>query len=199
MYWYKFISTVLHPIVMPTVGILLYFILLPLNISEKQQYATLSIVFICTYIVPLLLLGFLRTTGSIKTTQVKTVKERKIPVFFMILLFILLGKMFFNTFLSRDIGLLFYGTALALIIVYFIFFLEIKTSLHMLSIGGFIGFFLIFQQSYSYTILPVIIVLILLAGLLGTSRLYLKAHTPQEVYLGFFVGLISQFLIFWVL
>lgn len=199
MYWHKFISTILHPIVMPTAGILLYFILSPLNISEKQQYAALSIVFICTYIVPLLLLGFLKTTGYIKTHQVKTIKERKAPVFFMILLFILLGKMFFNTFLSRDIGFLFYGTALALIFVYFIFFFKIKTSLHMLSIGGFIGFFLIFQQSYNYAILPIIIVLILLAGLLGASRLYLKAHTSLEVYLGFFVGLISQFLMFWIL
>lgn len=69
----------------------------------------------------------------------------------------------------------------------------------MLSIGGFIGFFLIFQQSYNYAILPIIIVLILLAGLLGASRLYLKAHTSLEVYLGFFVGLISQFLMFWIL
>lgn len=200
MRWHKFISAVLHPVVMPTIGVLLYYILTPLDTSKNQQYALLSIVFISTYIIPLLLLLLLKTLGFIKSFQLKTIEERKIPLFFMISLFFILGKVFFNSSVStRDISYLFYGTSLALIIVYFIFFLNIKTSLHLISMGSAIGFFLVFQQIYPISILPIIALLTVLSGLLASSRLYLKAHKPNEVYLGFFIGIVSQLFTFWIL
>jgi membrane-associated phospholipid phosphatase len=33
-----------------------------------------------------------------------------------------------------------------------------------------------------------------LAGLVGSSRLYLKAHQPMQVYGGFIIGIIAQFI-----
>lgn len=199
MRWHKFISVILHPIVMPTVGILLYFIIAKPSFSKQQQYAILSIVFISTYIIPLLLLVFLKSIGTIKSFQVKTIEERKIPLFFMITLFFILGKTFFSNSSTREISYLFYGTSLGLIIIYFIFFLNIKTSLHLLSIGSAIGYFLILQQTYSIQILPIIAIFIVFSGLLASSRLHLNAHTIKEVYLGFFLGILSQFVIHWIL
>jgi membrane-associated phospholipid phosphatase len=35
---------------------------------------------------------------------------------------------------------------------------------------------------------------VLLAGLVGSSRLYLKAHQPMQVYGGFIIGIIAQFI-----
>lgn len=199
MRWHKFISVILHPIVMPTIGVLLFLILTPIRLNKQQQYILLGVVFIATYIIPLLLLLFLKTINYIESFKVKTIKERKVPLFFMILLFFILGKTFFSTAVIRDISYLFYGTTLAMIIVYFIFFLKIKTSLHLLSMGSAVGFFLISQHMYNTSILPIIGVLILLSGFLATSRLHLKAHTPKEVYLGFFVGFTSQFIVLWIL
>lgn len=196
MRWYKFISTILHPIVMPTIGILLFLILTPIRLNKQQKYILVTVIFIATYIIPLLLLLFLKAIGYIKNFKVETIKERKGPVFFITSLFFILGKTFFNTAVTRDISYLFYGTTLAMVIVYFIFFLKIKTSLHLLAMGSTIGFFLVFQQVYNISILPIIAVLIILSGLLASSRLYLKAHLPKEVYLGFFVGIISQFIIY---
>lgn len=199
MRWHKFISTILHPIVIPTLGVLLYFILLPLNINKQQKLIILSLVFIATYIIPLMLLVLLKAIGYIKSYHVSTIKERKIPLFLMITLFYVLGKTFYQTAISRDLSYLFYGTALALTLVYFIFFLNVKTSLHLLSMGSAVGFFLMFQQLYSITIIPVIAILIILSGFVGTSRLHLKAHTVKEVYLGFFIGFVCQFLVYWIL
>lgn len=199
MRWHKIISAILHPIVLPTIGVLLYYILVPVNINKFQQYALLSIVFISTYVIPLLLLTFLKALGYIKNFQVKTIRERKIPLFFMICLFFILGKTFFSSALTRDISYLFFGTTLGLTIVYFFFFWKIKSSLHLLSLGSAIGFLLIFQQLYGVYILPVVAVLMVLSGLLASSRLHLKAHTAREVYIGFFIGLLSQFIVFWTL
>lgn len=199
MRWHKFISTILHPIVIPTIGILLYFIFTPINLNKQQQLTILGIVFVSTYIVPLLLLVFLKAIGYIKSYQVFSIKERKVPLFFMIALLFFLAELFQKLNIVKDLSYLFYGIVLGLTITYFLFFTRLKSSLHLLSLGGTVGYFVIFQEIHSINILPVIIVFIILSGLLATSRLYLKAHTPKEVYTGFFLGFISQFIVYFLL
>ncbi|MCF2873772.1 MULTISPECIES: hypothetical protein [unclassified Tenacibaculum] len=197
--WYKFISTILHPIVMPTIGIILYFILTPINLSTRQQYTILGIVFIATYIIPLLLLVFLKRINYIKSFQVHGIKERRIPIFFMMTLLFMVGKFFAEISIIRDLSYLFFGVVLGLIVIYLLFISKIKTSLHLLSMGAATGYFLLFQQIHNINILPLIIIFILLSGILAASRLHLKAHTSREVYIGFFIGLISPFLAFYIL
>jgi len=199
MRWYKFISTILHPIVMPTIGILLYFIFSPITLNKQQQLTVLSVVFIATYLIPLLLLVFLRSIGYIKSFRVHTINERKLPVFLMMTLFMFLGKLFANMSIVKDLSYLFYGTVFGLGLIYMLFPFKIKGSLHLLSIGIAIGYFLLFQQLQGIYILPVIISLILLSGLLASSRLQLRAHTVKEVYIGFFIGLFSPFLAYFIL
>jgi len=191
---HKLISTILHPVVMPTVGVLLYFIFLDFRFSRQQKLTLLAIIFTATYIIPVILLVVLKAIGSIKNYQVKTIEERKIPIIFMIVLFYFIGKTLNQTHVTREISFLFYGTSIGLTLTYLIFVTKIKTSLHLLSMGSAVGFFLLFQQIHSANILPLIIILIVLSGVLATSRLSLKAHTPKEIYLGFFMGIICQFL-----
>lgn len=195
MRFQKFISAILHPIVMPTVGVILYFIFIPHRIVKPQQTALLSLVFVSTYLVPILLLFLLKKLKLIQSYQTHSIKERKIPLFFMIALFYTLGKTFASIMAIRDIGFLFYGTSLGLIVVYILFFKNLKTSLHLLSLGNAIGFFLSLSVIYSVAILPIIILFILLSGLVASARLHLKVHTPKEIYVGFFIGIISQFLV----
>lgn len=197
--FYKLISTLLHPIVIPTLGTLLFLSITPEVISIKRQYLLLAIVFIATYIVPLITLLVLKTLGVIKSFKVTTIKERKTPLFSLLIVFYLLGKFFYNIPVFEELGLLFYGTTIAIVVVYFLFFFNIKTSLHIMSMGSVIGFFLIFGNLYSISILPIVVVLIFLTGVLASARLHLKAHTPLEISVGFFVGLFCQFTIFYLL
>lgn len=199
MRWHKFISTILHPIVMPTIGILIYFIFTPINLDRKQQLSLLAVVFVSTYIIPLLLLILLKSIGYIKSFQVHTINERRVPIFFMMTLLFMLGKFFYEISSIRDLSYLFFGVVFGLGIIYLLFLTKIKTSLHLLSIGAATGFFLLFQQLQSINTLPIVIVLIILSGLLASSRLYLKAHTTREVYIGFFIGICSPFLAYYVL
>ena len=192
MRWHKFISTILHPVVMPTIGVLLFFIISSYSVNQQQLLAILSLVFTATYIVPILLLVFLKLFGLIDSYQVSSIRERKIPVIFMIVLFFLLGKTLANIPIIRDFSVLFYGTSISLTIVYLLFFLKTKTSLHLLSMGGAIGFFMFLNTSLTFSTLYIIIPLVLLSGLLASSRLHLKAHTNKEVYLGFFLGILGQ-------
>ncbi|WBX73994.1 hypothetical protein PG913_01750 [Tenacibaculum pacificus] len=199
MRWSKFISTILHPIVIPTIGIILYFILTPVHLSRHQQYTMLSIVFVTTYVIPILLLIFLKAIGYIKSYQVSKIEERKVPIFFMMTLLFMLGRFFLEIAVIRDLSYLFFGVVFGLGFVYILFNVNTKTSLHLLSMGAATGYFLLFQQIHNIYILPLIIVFIVLSGVLASARLHLKAHTVKEVYLGFFIGIASPFFAFYLL
>jgi hypothetical protein len=66
MRFYKLISTILHPIVIPTIGVMLYFLLIPNSLLQNQKLTILSLVFGVSYIIPLLILIFLKKTRIIK-------------------------------------------------------------------------------------------------------------------------------------
>jgi len=196
MKFYKFISTILHPIVLPTLGVFLYFVFVSQSFDKRLQLIVLGLVFVLTYVVPVLLLLFLKNFGFIKDFQVSTIKERRFPVIFMILLLYFLGNTIIQIPTIRNLGILFYGTSLSLICIYILFSVKLKSSLHLVSMGNMIGFFLIMTNINSLSMLPIIILLILLSGILASSRLYLKAHTPVELLIGFFLGIVCQFILF---
>lgn len=199
MRFHKFISTVLHPIVVPTIGVILYFILIPHSLIREQQLVMLGLVFGFTYVLPVIILLILKGLNLIENFQLHSIKERKIPLFLMIVVFYFLGKSLFDISLIRDLAILFYGTSFSLFVLYCLFFTKFKTSIHLLSMGSALGFFLILTGKYSLSLTPIIMIIILLSGLLASSRLHLNAHTPREVYAGFFLGIISQFLVFAIL
>ena len=196
MKFHKFISTILHPIVLPTLGVFLYFVFVSQSFEKRLQLIVLGLVFALTYVVPVLLLLFLRNFGFIKDFQVSTIKERRFPVIFMILLLYFLGNTIIQIPTIRNLGILFYGTSLSLTCIYLLFSVKLKSSLHLVSMGNMIGFFLIMTNINSLSMLPIIILLILLSGILASSRLYLKAHTPIELLIGFSLGIVCQFILF---
>lgn len=196
MRWPKFISAILHPVVMPTIGMLLYFMYTPIRLNQQQKYTVLAIVFVATYIIPVLLLVLLKKVNYIQSYKVHTISERKIPMFFMMTLFLFLGNFFGRIPVVAELQYLFYATVLGLVIIYLLFPLKIKASLHLLSMGIAIGYFLLLQQLQTIYIIPLILVLMFFSGVLASARLHLKAHTTLEVFLGFFIGVFSPFITF---
>ncbi|WP_139262111.1 hypothetical protein [Dysgonomonas macrotermitis] len=69
-----------------------------------------------------------------------------------------------------------------------------KISAHMLGIGGLLGGVLSVCFHVKATS-PVFLfaILFILAGLLGVCRLYLRASTAAQVYVGFLVGLVLAY------
>ena len=196
MKFHKFISTILHPIVLPTLGVFIYFVFVSQSFEKRLQLIVLGLVFTLTYLVPLLMLLLLKKFRFIKDFQVSTIKERRFPIIFMMLLLYFLGNSIIQIPAIRNLGILFFGTSLSLTCIYVLFSLKLKSSLHLVSMGNMIGFFLIMTNINSLSMLPIIILLILLSGILASSRMYLKAHTPIELLIGFSLGIIYQFIVF---
>lgn len=196
MRFYKFISTTLHPIVLPTIVVMLYFLLSPGNFSSYQKLTILSLIFTVTYLIPLLILILFKKLRIIESYQTNSIKERKLPIAFMIVLFYLLGNTIDNI---GNLRVLFYGTSLGLILIYLLFFFKIKASIHLLSLGISAGFFMIMSSIYAQPYILLTIIFFLISGILASARLHLKAHTSREVYIGFFIGLIAPLLVSFIL
>ncbi len=68
-----------------------------------------------------------------------------------------------------------------------------KISTHTAAIGGVAGALLAFALIFSYNPIWWLCVVILLAGLVGSSRMILRQHTLTQVVVGFFVGLVTAY------
>jgi membrane-associated phospholipid phosphatase len=64
----------------------------------------------------------------------------------------------------------------------------------MLGIGGIIGFVMIMSFEYQLNFNSLLASLFLVAGLIGVARLSLNAHKPGEIYVGFLVGVLAQWI-----
>lgn len=196
MFFYKFISYVLHPLLFSFMGSFLYLYLTPKHVAKQQEYVILIMVFVSTYIVPILLLALLKKVKMIKDYHLRTIDERKFPILFFIMLSFLIGRAMLGTQIADLLSFSFFGVAFALSFTYLLFNIKVKTSLHTLGIGGIIGFVMVMSYEYQLNFNSLLAGLFIIAGLIGVSRLGLNAHRPKEIYIGFLLGLISQFLSF---
>ncbi len=67
-----------------------------------------------------------------------------------------------------------------------------KISLHAVSMGGLITFFILFGNQDPFVSGLYLTIPILIAGVVCTSRLLLGAHTRFEMITGFLVGIVAQ-------
>ena len=63
-----------------------------------------------------------------------------------------------------------------------------KISMHMTAIGALCGFVFILGMKYLGDVINLLPLLILVSGLVASARLYLKQHTPAQVYVGYIYG-----------
>jgi hypothetical protein len=74
----------------------------------------------------------------------------------------------------------------------------LKVSMHAIGMGGWLGFFLVIMHTNSMLMSFPIATVLLITGLVCTSRLMNKSHSPAEIYLGIAIGMISQFVAYYI-
>ena len=72
--------------------------------------------------------------------------------------------------------------------------IRMKISMHAIGMGGLVGLFLIIMQQNTMLMTWPLSLAFLLSGLVCTSRMIVSDHQPKEIYAGFFVGIICQFI-----
>jgi membrane-associated phospholipid phosphatase len=71
-------------------------------------------------------------------------------------------------------------------------------SLHTLGVSGLIGFLIYFSHFYKINIITILAALFVLAGLVASARLKLRAHQLIEVLLGGVIGMVGQFIVYFI-
>jgi len=195
----RIISILLHPMLMGVYGVALLFLYTDFNLIFAGQFIRfVSPVFFLTCFVPVSSMYFLKRAGLIKDYELTDKRDRFLPYLTVFLAYLLLIYYFH----SAKLYIWFLSTLFApviLIIIAAIVNIYWKISAHMMGIGGLIGCTL----SVCYNIkglnpFILFIILFILAGCLGVSRLILKRHTPAQVYIGFLVGLMVSYLCVWI-
>ena len=193
----KFISYLFHPITFPIVGAFIYFLLVPHYIYKQQEHLFLIVIFVGTYIFPIALLALMKSFKMISSYNIDSIEERKFPIVLFISIAYIISTWLKDSGIVDILSLLFYGYTIGLIIAYILLYFKFKISLHTSAIAGLIGFLICFSHFYNQNVLLLLIGLVLLAGLIGSSRLKLKAHTMKEVFLGFVLGILTQLVVYY--
>lgn len=196
----KSASYLFHPIWMPFAGTLLYFITSPRFFPLPVVKAKILAVAIMTIFIPLVFFLMLNTLGKTTSHFLSDVNERKLPLLFNSLLYLLILKFVLDVFDYPELYYFFLGvffsTMAALLMVLF----RIKISLHMVGLGGITMFLILLSIHFNLNLIFTISFLIAITGLTATSRLFYKAHNYKELILGWCFGLIPQIAIsfFWL-
>jgi len=193
----KFISFLFHPILMPTYTLLLFFQFFPIvaqYMSDEKKTIIVRLTIIFTLLFPLISVYILKKLKIVSSIYMENKEERRWPLLITIGCYYLLFKLFEGFYIYSDVGKLLLGAMLILIFSAIISNFW-KISLHMLGIGGVFGAFLALQYLFGGDI-SLIIFLILCAGFVGYARINEGAHNLKQVYMGFLLGVMIEFLIF---
>ncbi|MET3033464.1 MULTISPECIES: hypothetical protein [Flavobacterium] len=142
----------------------------------------------------------LRSTGHVKSMMLPENSQRRIPLILQCFLYILLVKRSIVIMRYPELHFFFLGALFTTILALVLSLFKIKASLHMAAISGFtifaVGLNLHLQLHNPYWGA----LLILLSGITASSRLEMNAHTPKELLIGLFVGVLPQvlFLYLWL-
>jgi hypothetical protein len=181
-------SILFHPLLIPTLGFLLlfnsglYFTLIPLGMKKM----VLLIVLLSTCIFPALSIGFLGLSSKFDLSMSKNT-DRIIPLIFSSI-FYYSGYLILRRLPIFPIYSFFLVASILVQIALLLISLRWKISTHSAAIGGLLGGFLALSFLFQENPLLILIALVLISGMVGTSRLILEKHTNEQIYSGFLLG-----------
>jgi len=177
---------------MATVG---FFLVTPRLYDFNFKIDVSVTVSIFTIFIPILTFILLRRFRLIDSIFVKDVKQRRIPLYlYVLLLFLMITKVISKS-LFAELHDFFLATLISSIACLILVLFRVKASMHIMGMAGLVLFFIVLSITYQLNITFALSILIFMIGLVGTSRLYLKAHTFIELIIGFFIGAIPQVLV----
>jgi hypothetical protein len=182
------ISVVFHPLLMTTyLFVVLYLYLPSLLLPARASIWLLFLIFLMTFLLPSMNFLFFRFTGTIKDLALTERRDRILPFVFISLLYSLVTYMFYWKFpVPNLLKLMLIVTTMVIVCALVTPFY--KVSVHSLAVWGIIGILVPLNQATDGLLLYPLAVLLVIAGVVMSSRLLLDAHVPREVAVGGVVG-----------
>jgi len=207
-FFFSLVSILFHPIFIPLYSIYLYFFIdnyenKLIKISDSSfLYVLYALMLFIGVLFPLLSVFIMYRTRIISSITSPKRTERS-PIILIVFVYYVMAYFMYRSWniayyniIEGFVSFLFGG-----IIILFIAFVInnfYKISLHSIAIGSMAGGFLalakiLIHVSNFNSLIEINCVLLFSMGLVASSRLYLKAHTPLQVYLGLVIGFLVEY------
>lgn len=185
-------SYIFHPIFISIYGAILYF-LFTKNLSLLAEvYLSFIQIFILTILLPLCFFMLLKTLKKVKSFTEASIEERKLPIFIqVVLLYCLLNFTILESHFP-ELYKFFQAGFISSFLVFVSVLLRFKASLHMIGITSLFVFTVILTSYLEIDATYTLACLIMCMGFVASSRLYMKAHTPIELFVGMLIGGLPQ-------
>lgn len=197
----RFLSAAFAPIFMGTYGILLTMWLSYLCYSPfKARAIVVAVTFASTCVIPVIGIFLLSKLGVVKDPMLNNRTDRTLPYILCTICYIAMAVYYYMLNAPVWMSLFMLGGAVALIVLTVVNRWW-KISGHATAMGGLTGmtFFLLVSGNSPFDLEWEFIAVVLLSGLVCTSRLILEKHTLGQVAAGFLNGFVCVFLPTWLL
>ena len=197
----KFFSYLFHPVFIPLYVFAFAIYLHPVmfaGFSEKQKLGALLIVGLNLVFFPLFSVGLLKAVGFIDSIYLHTQKDRIIP-YIAVGIFYFWGYTVFKEQVDYPrilpafvLGIFLSSSGALIANIYF------KISMHAIGAGGLLGFFVLLIKTGNLTMAWPVALVVLITGIICSSRLLLGSHKQGEVYAGLVLGVLAQLIGYYV-
>jgi len=195
----KIISAIFHPLLMPVYGLAIIFSAPTLlgYLPFQLKRLLLLIVLVNNVFLPVSLLPFFIHRHIISSWTINERKERTIPLVMTTILYAVTSYIIFRFpvpfFLKSFIFSAFFLSVIVTVVNFWW-----KISLHSVGAGALAGVVLLLSFKMYTPLVWYFVSVIIAGGLVLSSRLILSVHNPQQVWIGFFTGLLglTSFMVF---
>ena len=191
------LSVVFHPVFINLLSLVLLIELNPyleavLTASAKWFY--IMYVFITTALLPLFVVVLRKALGFSPNILLERSDDRHIPYIVTSCAYLFGYYLFLRIGSPAPLIAYMLASASVMVLILSINFFT-KISAHATSLGAITGVLIACQSFTDYDLRWLIVIVLLLSGITTTARLALKAHTTQQIYSGFALGLVVMWYI----
>jgi membrane-associated phospholipid phosphatase len=189
----RVISMIFTPFYLPIVGLIALFVFSYMSILPiGYKLWVLALAYLFTILLPTLLIHLYRRYQGWSPFELSLKEHRMIPYVIAILCYFLCYYVMALKHIPQFMANILMA-ALLIQVVCAIVNVWWKISTHTAAIGGVEGALLAFSLLFGFNPLWWFCVVLIIAGMVGSSRMILYQHTLSQVIAGFFVGLICGF------
>ena len=186
----RVVSALFTPFYLPILGLAALFSLSYLSLYQPgYKFLVLAVVYFFTILLPTVIIRLYHNYHGWSPFELGSRERRIVPYVISILCYFTclhIMELLHIPFFMRSIV----ATALVIQMVCALINVWWKISTHMAGIGGVAGALFVFSEVFRFNPLWWTCLVLVIAGMLGTSRMILRQHTLPQVVGGFLVGVV---------
>lgn len=210
----NFISYLFHPLIVMSYGLVMLLIINPYMFGYSSPQGgdkLLLVVFMSSFVLPAFAAVMMKFTGLIPTLEMAKDRMNRVgPLIVTSIFYLWLARNFYeHPSIPPIFSAYVLGATISLLVAFFVNLFK-KLSLHGMGMGGWLMLTIFMFKYFDFDAFSItfggsayniglnywLFLVLILSGVVGSSRLALKAHQLDEVSIGFMVGLLGQIIAF---